>query len=304
MTGFGQSAGSIILHHLLLKPDPLFNRVILQSGVQSVKPAVQPSHYDEDWNRLKRHFNATTVEDMRKVPATELAQTAFDMGVEFRPILDDAVAEDPMAQYKANGAYITLEALLIGDTTDEGTLWSRFGESNQIYQKEEKKIPAELLDRFHALYPPQALESKATAIPMLDQLLGEGKFQCPTERTVNAILDIHPSTELYRYRFDRHAEYSRSYGIEKHHGVDLLYVFLSDALTPPELEVAKQMVGQWVAFAYGLDLESEAGWKQYDKTFRRCMVYGEAGNEVRSIEDTQDAEHYKFWEDVEKCQPQ
>jgi carboxylesterase type B len=267
-----------------------------------VKPAVQPSHYDEDWNRFKKHFNATTLEDMRKVPATELAQAAFDLGVDFGPILDAAVAEDPVAQYKADGAYITLEALLIGDTTDEGTLWSRFGESNQIYQKEEKKIPAELLDRFHALYPPQALESKATAIPMLDQLLGERKFQCPIERTVKAILDVHPSTELYRYRFDRHAEYTRPYGIEKHHGVDLLYVFLNDALTPPELEVAKQMVDQWVAFAYGLDLESEAGWKQYDKTSKTCMVYGEAGNEFRSIEDTQDAEHYKFWEDVEECQ--
>lgn len=299
MTGFGESAGAIILHHLLLKPQPLFTRVILQSGVQSVKPAVPPSFYDRTWKRLLDHFKATTVDDMRKIPAEELAQTAGDFGVDFRPILDGAISNDPVSAYRAKGAYDTLEALLIGDNTDEGTLWSRFGDYNALYKGENRKMPVELQDRFHSLYPPQALLNPDTALPMLDQMMAETKFHCPTERTVNAVVSLNPNTKVYRYRLDRYSEVTKPLGMMKHHGVDLFYVFLNSLLTPSELEVAKQIVGHWVAFAYGKDLEAEAGWKQYDLKSKLCMVYGEEANEVKSIESTQNAEHYQFWQDVE-----
>ncbi|KAH8555707.1 Alpha/Beta hydrolase protein [Umbelopsis sp. PMI_123] len=301
LTGFGESAGGIILHHLLLLDNAPFKRAILQSGVSSVMPARPPFAFDKMWKRILDHYKATSVDDLRKIPADDLAQTLTDLNFEYTVVLDGAVNEDPLKKSKAPGAYPTLEALMIGDNTDEGTLWTRLGaEPTQNYRGNEAIIPADLLDKFHELYPPAALENKETALPMLDQIWGERLFLCPTERTVNAIVtDDSSKTKLYRYRLDRDLEVSRPFHLGKHHGADVSYVFLDERLSPQELEAGKVILSHWLAFAYGLDLEKEIGWKQYDNSTKLCMVYGQEQNEVKNIEHTKDAARYKFWEDVE-----
>jgi carboxylesterase type B len=301
LTGFGESAGGTILHHLLLLDNALFNRAILQSGIVGVMPTKPPFFFDKWWKRILDHYKVTSVDELRNIPADDLAQTATDLNYQYSAIVDGAVCEDPIKKYQTPGAYPTLEALIIGDNTDEGTLWTRLGgEPAQTYRGTEIIVPASLLDRFHELYPPSALEQKETALPMLDDMYAERLFLCPTERTVHAIVtDDSSKVKLYRYRLDRDLEVSRPYNLGKHHGADVSYVFLGDRMNAEELEAGKVILSHWLAFAHGVDLESEVGWKQYDNTSKLCMVYGQDGNEVKSLEDTKDAARYKFWEDVE-----
>ncbi|KAG2187809.1 hypothetical protein INT44_005499 [Umbelopsis vinacea] len=301
LTGFGESAGAIILHNLLLLDDAPFKRAILQSGVVGVMPAKPPFFFDRWWKRILDHYKVTSVDELRNIPAGDLAQTATDLNYQYTAILDGAVCEDPLKKYKSPGAYPTLEALIIGDNTDEGTLWTRLGgEPAQTYRGTEMIIPASLLDRFHELYPPSALEQEEAALPMLDDIYAERLFLCPAERTVNAIVsDDSSKVKLYRYRLDRDLEASRPFNLGKHHGADVAYVFLGDRLNAEETEAGKVILSHWLAFAYGLDLDTEVGWKQYDNASKLCMVYGQDGNEVKSLEDTKDAARYQFWEDVE-----
>lgn len=266
-------------------------------------PAKPSFAFDKIWKRILDHYKVTSVDELRNIPADDLAQTATDMNLQYSVILDGAVDEDPIKKYQRPGAYPTLEALIIGDNTDEGTLWTRLGgEPGQTYRNTEIIIPASLLDRFHELYPPSALEQEETALPMLDDIYGERLFLCPAERAVHAIVtDDSCKAKLYRYRLDRDLEVSRPFNLGKHHGADVPYVFLSDRLNAEELEAGKVISSHWLAFAHGLDLETEVGWKQYDNASKLCMVYGQEGNEVKSLEDTKDATRYKFWADVENC---
>jgi carboxylesterase type B len=301
LTGFGESAGGTILHHLLLLDNAPFKRAILQSGIISVMAAKPPFAFDKIWKKILDHYKVTSVDELRNIPADDLAQTATDLNYQYSAILDGAICEDPIVKYQRPGAYPTLEALIIGDNTDEGTLWTRLGgEPAQLYRNTEIMIPASLLDRFHELYPPSALEQEETALPMLDDIYAERMFLCPAERTVHAIVtDDSSKAKVYRYRLDRDLEVSRPFKLGKHHGADVPYVFLGDRLNAEELEAGKVISSHWLAFAHALDLESEVGWKQYDNASKLCMVYGQEGNEVRSLEETKDAARYKFWNDVE-----
>jgi carboxylesterase type B len=291
----------MILHHLLLRENPPFSRAILQSGVVGVGGPVPVTYHDAAWKELQEHFNVTTVEEMRNVPAMELCQKLTDLGNEFYPpVSDGAICENPLKQYTAQGSYNTLDALIIGDMTDEGTLYSRVQPAAELYQEYEKRVPSELLDDFHALYPPQNLETPEKARAMLDSLASVILFQYPIDRTANAVAELNPNTRLYRYRFDFGLEVTQASGLGKHHGADILYTFLNRHLTDSELRIAKKLVTHWIMFAYDRNLEEELGWKRYDTQSRLCFVYGENGNELQNISKSQDLEKYQFWQLVEE----
>lgn len=300
MTGFGESAGSIMLHHLLLRPDITFTRAILQSGVVSVVKPAPPSSFDPVWRKLLDHYEAETVEDMRKVPAEDIVNRIMDFMIRHQPVVDGAICEQPIRKYKEQGTYASLEALIIGDCAEEGTLWSHHGDIKDTYESYENMVPPSLLDRFHLLYPSDVFDKDAAhAQKMVDELVGEAKFLCPIDRTAKAIAELRPEAPLYRYRVNRTIEVTRDLGA--HHGIDIFFLFLNDKLTTKERETSEKMCSDWLNFAYGEKLEETSGWNRYQLDDPSVMVYGDEEATVTDVDTSRNSARCKFWEDVENA---
>ncbi|KAG2171714.1 hypothetical protein INT43_008094 [Umbelopsis isabellina] len=299
ITGYGESAGSIMLHHLLLRPDITFTRAILQSGVVSVVKPVPPSSFDPVWRKLLDHYQAETVDDMRKVPAEDIIKLGFEYFIRHQPLIDGAICEDPVREYKEPGAYASLEAVIIGDCAEEGTLWSRRGDIKEIYKSYEDPVPSSLLDRFHLLYPSDVFDKDAAqAQKMVDELVGEAKFICPIDRTAKAIAKLRPEAPLYRYRVNRTIEITQDLGV--HHGIDIFFIFMNDKLTKEERVTSEKMCSDWLYFAYGEKLEETSGWNRYQLDDPSVMIYGEQAT-VTDMETSRSSARCKFWEDVENA---
>jgi carboxylesterase type B len=293
-----------MLHHLLLRPETTFTRAILQSGVVSVIAPVPPSGFDTVWRKLLDHYQAKTVDDMRKVPANELVKVALENGARHQPLVDSVICEDPIRKYKEQGAYGSLEALIIGDCADEGTIWSHQGDIKELYKSYEDQVPANLLDRFYQLYPSDLFDKDPTlAQKMVDELVGEAKFLCPIDRTANAIAKLRPEAQLYRYKVSRTVEATRSWNMGAHHGIDIFFTFMSDKLTEEERETSERLCSDWLKFAYEEKLDETSDWNRYDLNKPTMLVYGEQTAMADATTDRASS-ICQFWEEVETASVQ
>ncbi|KAK5827692.1 Alpha/Beta hydrolase protein [Linnemannia elongata] len=278
VTAFGQSAGSLSLHHHMVLPahHGLFDHAILQSGAIGALPTgtveqdgqatfdalVAALGIPADLPALEK------VKRLRAVPAEELttAGEAASLGLPFRPFHDGGKVLPSTIPLEAWSSLPSsydpnLKSVMIGANKNEG-----FGIDISFGERNLKTWPG-LLNAFAPTPHLKTLFKAAYGSPETDEDVvkivaeypGDLVFQYPIERAFNALVQVSKAREgkfhLERYHFDLEIEQSSLAmpGCGSIHGGELLYVFdppmNDDAFTEAERAAAREVQKRWIAFA-------------------------------------------------------
>ncbi|KAF9085878.1 hypothetical protein BGX29_001702, partial [Mortierella sp. GBA35] len=251
VTAFGQSAGSISLHHHMVIPAHygLFDHAILQSGAIGALPTGTVEQDGQPiFDRLLETFGIPSdlsgqekVKRLRAVPMDELTKAG--------------------------------ESVMIGANKDEGFGFdASFGERNLTTW-------STLLKTFAPAPHLEVLFKSAYGVPKTDedvlkivaQYPGDLIFQYPIERAVNALIEVCKDRDgrfrLERYHFDVETEQSSLVmpGCGSIHGGELLFVFgppmTEDVLNKSELAASLEAQKRWIAFANQRPVHADDGQK-------------------------------------------
>ncbi|KAG0370700.1 hypothetical protein BGX24_001943 [Mortierella sp. AD032] len=278
VTAFGQSAGSLSLHHHMLLPAHygLFDQAILQSAAVGALPTgtveqegqilfdglVAALGIPAELSALEKveRLRAASTEELKK------AGEATPPGLAFRPFHDGGKVIPSAIPLEA---WITLpssydpnlQSVMIGSNKNEG-----FGISASFGELSLKTWPGLLkaiapTPQFETLFKSAYGDPKTDkdVTKIVDCYPGDLIFQVPIERAVDALLEVKKSRQepfrLERYHFDLEiGSTTRALpGCGSIHGGELLYVFdppmNEDVLTATERAAAKEVQKRWIAFA-------------------------------------------------------
>ncbi|KAF9117889.1 hypothetical protein BGW39_001686 [Mortierella sp. 14UC] len=278
ITAFGQSAGSLSLHHHMVLPAHrgLFDHAILQSAAIGALPTgtveqegqatfdslVAALGIPADLPALEK------VKRLRAVPTDELTRAGETAtpGLEFHPFHDGGKVIPSTIPLEAwtvlpSSYDPNLQSVMIGANNDEG-----FGVSASLGDLSLKTWPGlfkafaptpELETLFNAAYGVPKKDEDITKI--LNVYFGDLIFLYPIERTLDALVEVAKSRQeqfrLERYHFDLEIEKTTQAlpGCGSIHGGELLYVFdppmNEDVLTATERAAAQEVQKRWIAFA-------------------------------------------------------
>ncbi|RUP50347.1 Alpha/Beta hydrolase protein [Jimgerdemannia flammicorona] len=295
------------LHYHLINPahHGLFRRVIMQSGVASIAAAQPLAVHHMKFDALCSHFGIpATAEDrvqrLRDVPSDQIISALAEF--RFSPTIDGVVVPaDVRVLWRQEGAWDPkVEAVMIGDTKDEGTVLSvRFQLTTlpRVMAMVDFLVPASLQPRFRILYSTPTTDAEAKQL--MDHLFYDAIFHSPMRNLLAHLSATRPGLELHYYHFRHALDATAALGLGVHHQIELPFLFLRrDSLTEKELRVAERMVECWVRFAYG----EGTGFEPFrEGTEGKAIVFGEDG-EVRLEREVPREENEKavFWADVEK----
>jgi para-nitrobenzyl esterase len=278
VTAFGQSAGSLSLHHHMVLPTHhgLFDHAILQSGAIGALPTgtveqdgqanfdtlVAALGIPADLSGLEK------VKRLRAIPTEELTKAGETTmpGLPFRPFHDGGKVLPSTVPLEAWSSLPSsydpnLKSVMIGANKHEG-----FGIDASFGERSLKTWPG----LFKAFAPTPRLEelfksaygspeTNEDVIKIVAEYPGDLIFQYPIERAFNALVQVNKAREgkfrLERYHFDLEIEKSSLAmpGCGSIHGGELLYVFHppmnEDAFTEAERAAAKEVQKRWIAFA-------------------------------------------------------
>ena len=227
ITLFGESAGAIDIHTLLLSrtnyTTPIATRAIVQSGVVRV-PAVQSIYSQASLvSRVMSHLQVKTVEELRRAPLDVLIEHtpsvmhATDDGVFFRK------------NWQSNPVPEGIESLIIGDCAFESLpwtpavhLWSSVGIIRRIRAVIRGMYKADSFLRTYGLF---WNTSDSEAQEAAFKILNDAHFAWPTDKIARSTAS-QGQTEVFRYAFDQESPFT----FTAHHAVDLLYLF--DNISP------------------------------------------------------------------------
>jgi len=218
VTLFGQSAGAVNIHSLLMSRvnhhKPIATRAIVQSGV--VRPACVStvSSQTSTLTRVMSSLNIKIVEELRRVPVdllishTPASMSATDDGIFFR----DGWRECPVPE--------GVDGLIIGDCAVESalwtntvSLWSSIGLVRRIRAVIRGIYKADaLLRAYNFSLTSEDEDSQDAAL----NFINDACFAWPTDRVARGT-----KAHVYRYTFDQESPYTYT----AHHAVDLLYLF-------------------------------------------------------------------------------
>ncbi|KAF9922987.1 hypothetical protein FBU30_006890 [Linnemannia zychae] len=289
VTAFGQSVGSIALHHHMVLPAHygLFDRAILQSGAigtmwtGTVEQTGQPifDRLIEILGIPSTLSSREKVKRLRAVPIDELTQASDEAGprLGYRPFHDGGkifpfnIPVETWAD-RPSSYDPSLKAVLIGANTNEGYGLDRdFGVNN--LKTWPKLLPTflpspEFVPLYEAAYGIPEKDEDVNKI--LSEHLGDTVFYYHIERAVNSLVqvkktrkELHREFTVERYHFDLATEatvkdHPRSGAM---HGGELLYIFNppmnEQVFTPSELAAALETQKRWIDFAYGRHVLSD-----------------------------------------------
>lgn len=259
VTIFGQSAGSMSANLLTVSPPArgLFQRVIGQSGAVFIPPAMAGGDAfrlkgaQAEGARFAAALHASTLEELRRVPAAEIVQAQRRFAFHF--ILDnEMLPEEPWAAYSA-GRQAPVD-LLAGWNADEGQLFIagqiitaatlESGISEEIGQ-----FPGPLRPWYHATTDRQARAARAAF---------EGDLRMGYDTWTWMRLQARTGQgKVFAYRFEQvppATAGSPFFGMGATHGSEMPYVF--DALDIErwsgqlsDRRLAAVMADYWTNFA-------------------------------------------------------
>lgn len=156
VTVAGQSAGAGSVHYLTVSPEArqLFQRAIAQSGhARHLDQAPSLSAAEEQGAKFSAAISATSLADLRALPAAELFARYQANPFRFRPIVDGWIVPDQVKSVYARGQQIDVP-LLTGWTADEGSAQSGYGVSTvEAYTARVTKDFGDRAAAALALYP-------------------------------------------------------------------------------------------------------------------------------------------------------
>ena len=284
VTIFGESAGGIAVSMLCASPlaKGLFHGAISESGGSFGPPRPNPLPGENlqrlpDAERAGESFanaaGATSVTELRKIPAEQLLGGRGGRGVGW-PIIDGRVIPDD--QYKLYEAHRYNDTpILVGYNSDEGASFSPPA-SPQAYIDSVRQRYGPFADQLLKLYPAGETKVAKTARDLTrDAMFGWhtwawARLQSKTSKS-----------KVFYYYFDQHPEYppgSPREGQGTGHGADVPYVF--EHLAPNrqaaegDQELSEAIATYWTNFAKRGDPNGGGvpKWPAFSDTHPTVMV--------------------------------
>lgn len=329
ITAFGESGGSISLTHHLCANEPLFQRVILQSGTVE-SPGGSLKGRDAVYEKLLKYLDIDAqmpkarIAALREAPVERLVQAVIDFKA--APMWPYASDEDPFyfngpPRWSTVGEQLRncqwCKEVIIGDSSFEGfmVVSSLLQSGNRqgfldALRTLLKDADAEMLRKSYDIHPtlPSNLFWTNTA-----RLVGDMAFSEPTARVAHA-LSSSANHRIYRYQVCLSNPFPGSMFsyVAGHHFVEILYLFMTYLERYPThrnnffAEVAKALARKWIGFANGkapwAEFREENGWKiaVFDD-LRGIDVRSKEQDERIGKEDVWGERRYEGWEMIRQA---
>lgn len=315
INAFGESGGSISLTHHLCGTEPLFQRVILQSGTVGM-PSGGIDEANAMYERLLEYLSIdeSTAEArlaaLRAAPVEQLVQAVVDLNL--APAWPYASEEDPFySQGPPRWTTISnqlrkntwCKEVIVGDSSFEGFMLInkllRTGGRDDIFTALDTSLQPADAEKLRDYYKISRSLPDNLFWTNVARLLGDFAFSEPTDRLVSALASS-VDHKVYRY----HGALSNPFPgsmysfVAGHHFVEVLYLFLTYLERYPThrenffAQVAKGMARMWIGFA-----NAQVPWEEYKKDEAgNIAVFDDLrGIDVRTREQDEDVSKKDVW---------
>jgi para-nitrobenzyl esterase len=280
----GQSAGSMSVNCLVASPlvKNLFNKAIAESGASFTNNNATLQKAEEDGSRIMKTLNASSINDLRAIPAEELMKKAQG----FRgPIIDGYVLPDAIVnifnQQKENKV-----SLLTGWNEDEGLLFGPIKKAEDFKKDAEKNYGADA-QTFLQYYPANTDDEAARSQLNLsrDQIFGAQNYAW-------ANIQSSQGSKVYVYRFKRkvpatgeYVKYGAFHTGEVPYAYDNLK-FVNRPWQDVDHDLAKTMSTFFVNFIKTGNPNGDGlpTWNSYNTADKKIMIF-DVKSETETIPD-------------------
>ncbi|XP_067000224.2 fatty acyl-CoA hydrolase precursor, medium chain [Anabrus simplex] len=315
VTLFGRFSGSMIVSLLLTspevvqrgssaQPEPLFSRVILQSGLATGNYVIDNNPANRT-NTLAALAGCSgphpqVMDCLRSVPTDRLDKLSWSVPGLWRPVVDGTlVPSDPLKAVK-KGVFNRNVPVVVGETSGEGslcvlhhffleTMYASQIMANNISKKEFGQLVREHVIDYLKVQDPSVVDATVheyrfwpeAGTTLRDQFLkmcGLLYVRVKNEQLARAL--VKRGTAVWRYEFDHRPSISHHPGfLGAAHGDEVLFVFAlleANSTEPPEMELAQRIVHAWSNFAKTGDPNggSPGGeWPQFLENSRQMRVF-------------------------------
>ena len=281
----GQSAGSMSVNALVASPlaQGLFGKAIAQSGANFSRGSTTLQQAEEEGVKLAKSMNASSLAELRNVPATELMQKAQGMR---GPIVDGYVLPNTIAAIFAAGKQ-NKTGLLTGWNEDEGLLFGPVKNADDFKKQAEEQYGSDA--KAFLQYYPASTDAEA-AVSQLnlsrDMIFGVQNYTWANVQSDQGINNV------YVYRFTRkvpatgeYAKYGAFHTGEVPYAYDNLK-FVDRPWEPVDHSLANLMSSYWVNFIKTGNPNGKGlpPWPDYTTPDKQIMVLGK-NSEAKPLPD-------------------
>jgi para-nitrobenzyl esterase len=276
VTVAGQSAGAGSVHLLTTSPlaRGLFQRAIAQSGPWDLRQRLPDRGQSEARGEaLGASIGASSLDELRALPADLLRARSAETGIAFRPNVDGWVVPDQVPDVYARGEQIDVP-LLTGITADEDSFHADYGALGvDLFQALIRERFSEQATELLALYP---VASDADAHERHKQLLrDEGLAKLRAWRAARGQRGTSPD---FGYFFERAIPWPEQPRFQAFHSGELPYMFdnlgkLNRPWESTDRELSNLMASYWVQFIQNGD-PNGAGLPEWPSDRDRVMRLG------------------------------
>ncbi|KAF9869968.1 hypothetical protein CkaCkLH20_12577 [Colletotrichum karsti] len=307
VTLFGQSAGGVSANVHLLRDEPLFSSVIIQSGLLPLCGVLSVEQYQGIYDRLLRELDipadlSPRARLQRLLDTDENRLTAAMVPVSVIPVITFSPCDDEHLigprKMPVYSEYVDFRPppwctrIMIGDVANECIIWNKSFRALDA-EASIRRIRSFLgddskADRLISLYGLDADDSHNDNFWKMEKFTTDGLYTA-----VNWSL-IRNCPSVYAYHFDVPSPFDNDWAGLAHHSLDNVYVWslLRDHLPAHHRKVSAEMSRMWLDFANGKE-----PWERFDKQ-GRFMIFQEDCCVMKTVKEDA-VRGYDVWEKVE-----
>jgi para-nitrobenzyl esterase len=269
ITIFGQSAGGSSTWMNMYSPmgEGLFDRVISQSGTGPGNQFALHG-FTGSWQEaaamgqyLGEYLGASSLEEMRELPAELLVNAAAELGLYFGPVVDGQYLTDDFRNLAGTANDVPL---LIGSTANDAMGWDEPPTSVEKYQAYLAATFGEDAALVEQMYP---ATNSAEAWGLFDFVGTTASMTEPVRFTARATQAQGLDTYRYMIEYAPNTERGQLWGA--HHDVEIPYVFgnmeFDEGYDYYDYALSKALMNYWISFADSGDpnVAGQSYWPTY-----------------------------------------
>ncbi len=282
VTIFGESAGASNCFSLLGSSlaDGLFHQVILQSGPYVNQCRETLKEAEARGSDFMQKLGANTLDAMRAIPATTIAQARWDGSAFFtRPLKGGAIIDNyvlkahPLRRIAAGR--VRHIPIVVGSTADEANLFARAVPVRDVnsYRQLLKEYFGDDADKVSDVFPAKTAQDARTAAL---RLFTVSMFTSPARFV--ARVHTEAGGKAYIYHFTRVPAKYKWTRLGAAHGFELPYVFATlKTKDRTDLRLTAQINQRWAAFAKSgvPNGQHQPAWPQYGARHHSYLEFGD-----------------------------